>query len=112
VLFGPKVSVHAGNHRIDIIGKYMRDIGIGDKIPENDQDVVIADDVWIGTNTTILKGTRIGEGVIIGAGCVVSGNIPPYTIITGNLMREQKERFTSEEISRHKELIDRIKNKQ
>jgi acetyltransferase-like isoleucine patch superfamily enzyme len=46
--------------------------------------VEIGDDVFIGTQTIILKGTRIGNGSIIGAGSVVAGDIPPGAVAAGN----------------------------
>lgn len=49
------------------------------------KQVIIDDDVFIGTNATILKGVHIGAGSIIGAGSVVSlKNIPPDSIVAGN----------------------------
>lgn len=42
----------------------------------------ICDDVWIGTNVIILPGVTIGRGSIIGAGCVISKDIPPYSIVS------------------------------
>jgi acetyltransferase-like isoleucine patch superfamily enzyme len=47
-------------------------------------EVIIEDDVWIGFNSTILKGVRIGKGSIIGACSVVTKDIPPYSIAIGN----------------------------
>jgi acetyltransferase-like isoleucine patch superfamily enzyme len=52
--------------------------------------VVIEDNVWIGMNCIILKGTRIGKGTIIGAGSVVRESIPPYSIAIGNPARVVK----------------------
>jgi len=46
--------------------------------------VIIADDVFIGTQSILLKGTEIGSGSIIGAGSVVSGKIPPQVVAAGN----------------------------
>ena len=37
----------------------------------------------IGSNATILCGVTIGEGAIIGAGCVVTKDVPPWTVVTG-----------------------------
>jgi acetyltransferase-like isoleucine patch superfamily enzyme len=45
--------------------------------------IVIEDDVWIGANSVILDGTRIGRGVVIGAGSVVHGELPAYSICMG-----------------------------
>lgn len=47
----------------------------------------IGNDVFIGCNTIILKGTIIGDRCIIGAGSVVSGEFPNDTIIAGNPAR-------------------------
>lgn len=50
--------------------------------------IIIDDDVFIGTNSIILKGVHIGARCIIGAGSVVSlKNIPPDSILAGNPAR-------------------------
>lgn len=48
-----------------------------------DSKVIIEQDVWIGTNVTILGEVTIGEGSIIGAGTVVTKDIPPFSIVKG-----------------------------
>jgi maltose O-acetyltransferase len=45
---------------------------------------VIEDDVWIGFNSTILKGVTIGKGAVVGAGSVVTKDVAAYTIVAGN----------------------------
>lgn len=45
--------------------------------------VTIGRNVWIGANTTILKGVKIGDGAVIAAGAVVTRNIPDYEIWGG-----------------------------
>ncbi len=45
--------------------------------------VVIEDDVWIGSNVTILPGVRIGAGSVIAAGAVVHANVPPMVVVGG-----------------------------
>ena len=55
--------------------------------------VTIGNDVWVGANTTILGGIKIGEGAIIGANAVVTKNVAPYTIVGGvpaRLIRKRK----------------------
>lgn len=49
--------------------------------------VKIGRDVWIANNCFILPGTVIGDGSIIASCSVVSGNIPPYSIMAGNPAR-------------------------
>lgn len=46
--------------------------------------VVIEDNVFIGINTIILKGIRIGRDSIIGAGSVVTHDIPAGSVAAGN----------------------------
>lgn len=43
--------------------------------------IEIGDDVWIGANTVILRGTRIGDRCVIGAGCVLKGEYPSDSVI-------------------------------
>ena len=45
--------------------------------------VIIGNNVFVGVNTTILKGANIGDNVIIGAGSVVAGTIPPDCVAVG-----------------------------
>jgi len=46
--------------------------------------VKIGNNVFIGLNTIILKGSTIGDNSVIGSGSVVSGNIPANVIAAGN----------------------------
>ena len=47
--------------------------------------VIIEDDVFVGTNAVILKGTKIGARSIVAAGSVVFGvQIPPDSLVKGN----------------------------
>lgn len=48
------------------------------------QSIVIENDVWIGSNSIILKGITIGKGSVIAAGSVVTKSIPPYSLAAGN----------------------------
>jgi acetyltransferase-like isoleucine patch superfamily enzyme len=46
--------------------------------------LVIEDDVWIGPNSAILKGVRIGAGAFIEPGSVVTRDVPPGARVLGN----------------------------
>jgi maltose O-acetyltransferase len=107
-MFGPNVTIRGGNHRIDVIGEYM--INVRDKLYENDVDVKINDDVWVGCNTTILTGVEVGRGSVIGAGSVVTRSIPPYTIYVGNKNRTTYDRFDTNEIKLHEKQLKENKN--
>lgn len=46
--------------------------------------IVIEDKVWIGINSTVLPGVKIGYGAIVGAQSVVTHDVPPMTVVAGN----------------------------
>lgn len=50
-------------------------------------EVIIGDNVFIGMNSTILKGVHIGNNVIIGACSLVSKDVPDNSVIAGNPAR-------------------------
>lgn len=109
VIFGPHPTIITGDHRIDIVGKYIIDVTDDDKfengINNYDAPVVIEDDVWCGANVTILKGVTIGRGSVVAAGAVVTKSFPPYSIIGGVPAKLIKMRFTPEEIEEHERLL-------
>lgn len=43
--------------------------------------------VWLGGRVVVLPGARIGENAVIAAGSVVSGEIPPNSVASGNPAR-------------------------
>lgn len=47
-------------------------------------EVVIGDNVFIGSNVIILKGVHIGDYAVIGSGSVVTKDIPARSIAAGN----------------------------
>lgn len=59
--------------------------------------VIIGSDVWVGINTTILPGVRIGNGAVIGAGAVVTRDVPPYAIVAGIPAKVLRYRYTEEQ---------------
>lgn len=106
VMFGPGVTIITGDHRTDLIGRTMISVTNSEKLPENDLDVVIEDDVWIGANVTILKGVTIGTGSIIAAGAVVTKSVPDFSISGGVPTKVIKSRFSDEEKQKHLEIIN------
>ncbi|MEH7096677.1 acyltransferase [Neobacillus vireti] len=43
-------------------------------------EVIIGENVWIGSNVVILRDTQIGDNAVIAAGSVVKGNVPANTL--------------------------------
>lgn len=77
VLIAPRVSIMACMHNHHDKQELIRLQGV------TAADVVIEDDVWIGTGSVIMPGVKIGTGTVIGANSVVTGNIPEYSIAVG-----------------------------
>jgi len=76
---GPRVTITTGNHQIGgpehRAGEgYVRDVDIGDG-------------AWIGSNSVILGGMKIGKGAVIAAGSVVTRSVPDNVLGAGNPLR-------------------------
>ncbi len=105
VMFGPEVTIRGGNHRTDIVGRFMFDVREADKRPEDDLGVVIEDDVWVGTRAVVLHGVTIGRGSIVAAGAVVTKSVPPYAIVGGVPARVLRFRWDVDTILRHEATL-------
>lgn len=110
VMIAPNCSFVSGNHRTDIVGEYMFNVTDDLKLPKNDRDIMIDDDVWIGIGCIILAGVRIGRGSIVGAGCVIRKDVPPYSIYIND--NNIKRRFTNEQIIEHEKRLVKKYGKQ
>ena len=60
------------------------------------KECTIGNDVWIGCNSTILRGVTIGDGAVIGANSLVNRDVPPYAIVVGSPAKIIKYRFSDE----------------
>lgn len=56
--------------------------------------IEIGDHVWMGKDSVILKGTKIGNDAIIGMKSVVTKDVPEATIVAGNPARQIKSGVT------------------
>lgn len=72
---------------------------------ENKYQVVIGHDVWIGTNSIIMGGVKIGDGAIIGAGAVITKDVAPFSVVAGVPAKVIKYRFTEKQI----QFLERIR---
>ena len=61
----------------------LRAQGAGD-LDCNTGDVIIQDNVWLGTNVTVCPKVTIGEGCIVATGSVVTKDLPPFVLAAGN----------------------------
>src|SRR5690554_5437723 len=66
--------------------------------------IEIGNDVWIGVESLIMDGVKIGDGAVIGARSVVTKDVPPYAIVVGQPAKIIKYRFDKEIIERLLEI--------
>lgn len=99
VFISHNVNVHDTNsHSINPVPRYQHFLAIMSTGHPNindfdiqSQPIFIEDDVWIGFNSTILKGVKIGKGSIVAACSVVTKDIPSFVIVAGNPAQVVKE---------------------
>lgn len=102
------VSIQEFNHNYNTPTSFAINYGIYDRHFTEDVfskgNIIIEEDVWVGSNVTILTGVCIGRGSIIGAGSVVTKSIPKYSMVFGNPAKFYKKRFSKDVI----ELLEEI----
>ncbi|MFR3469908.1 MAG: CatB-related O-acetyltransferase [Oscillospiraceae bacterium] len=102
---GAKFIMGPANHRISSVTTYPFSVFGGrwsEQTPPHlsqlpfKGDIVVGNDVWIGRESVIMPGVKIGDGSIIGAYAVVTRDVPPYCVVGGNPARFIKKRFHDE----------------
>ncbi|MCM3183633.1 sugar O-acetyltransferase [Priestia megaterium] len=83
VMFGPNVTISAGTHPIHP--------NLRRKKAQYNVPIYIEDNVWIGAQSVVLPGVRIGKNSVIGAGSVVTTSIPANVVAVGNPCRVIRE---------------------
>lgn len=70
---------------VQMIDSDGHDIYIDNKKSNYDRDIVVGDDVWIGSRCSLLKGCVIQNGCVLGYGSITSGkHTEEKAIIAGN----------------------------
>lgn len=101
---GEALTIHTGNHA-RILGMFHCDITEKIKPKGLDKDVIIEEDVWIGSRVTILSGVIVGRGATVAAGAVVVKDVPPYSVVGGVPAKVIKFYWTVDEIIEHEAYI-------
>lgn len=102
---GTKFIMGSANHRLGSVTTYPFNV-FGGSWQENTPDhmsqlpfkgdTVIGNDVWIGRESIIMPGVKIGDGAIIAAYSVVTKDVEPYSVVGGNPACFIKKRFNDE----------------
>lgn len=68
---------------VNILDNDRHNVFYDDIQQETTKEIIIKNNVWVGFNSSILKGVTIGEGAIIASNSVVTKDVPPYTLMAG-----------------------------
>ena len=76
-IVGPNVVFRTSNHVYSSRLIPMREQG------HRPGTIVLKDDVWIGSNVTVIGNVVIGQGAIVGAGSMVNKDVCDFSIVAG-----------------------------
>ncbi|WP_303175730.1 DapH/DapD/GlmU-related protein [Paraprevotella xylaniphila] len=97
------LTVVTGNHTPTVgVPQYLL---APSHVNDHEMDVIVEEDVWLGTNVTLIAGAHIGRGAVVGAGSIVNKDIPPYAIVVGVPARIVGVKFTVGQILEHEQVL-------
>lgn len=76
--FGHRCMLLTGTHDYQKLGMERLHA-----VPAQGRDIVIKQGVWLGSGVTVLGPAVIGENSVVAAGSLVTGDVPPNTIVAG-----------------------------
>lgn len=66
-------------HPVDPVARAKGQPDLDDQVG----DIILEQDVWLGSGVTVMKGVTIGRGTIVAAGSVVTQSLPAYVLAGG-----------------------------
>ncbi len=97
------VTIVTNNHR-STVGIPQCLLGAS-HINDTSYDITIEEDVWVGTNATILAGGSLGRGCIVGACSTVTKPVPPYALVVGTPAKIVGVKFSIDDILEHERIL-------
>lgn len=74
-------------------------------VNDKEKDIIVEEDVWVGSNVTLVYGAHLSRGCIIGANSMVNKDIPPYAVAVGSPARIIAVKFSLEQIIQHERKL-------
>lgn len=105
-----KYSVIGMNNMI-IPNKHTSTVGIPQfllgtsGINDEQNDMVIEEDVWTGSNVTLMGNVTLGRGCICGACSLVTKAVPPYAVVAGSPAKIVAVKFSIDQIVEHEQIL-------
>ena len=102
-VIGLNVTIVTNNHR-STVGIPQSLLGAS-HINDTTKDIHIGEDVWVGTNATILADGDLGRGCIVGACSLVTKPVPPYALVVGSPAKIVGVKFSIDQIIEHEKAL-------
>lgn len=103
VAIAPYFKVITGNHRSHV-GHFFFDNDMP-VCKEDNKDVHIESDCWVGTNVTMLSGATLRRGSIAASAAVLNKSFPAYAIVGGIPAKLLAFRFTIPQVMEHEKAL-------
>lgn len=84
-ILGSTVIIDSDFHPLDPARRHDPDA------PMSSAPIKIGENVWIGGQSAVLKGSTIGENSVVGFRGVVTGNVPANVVVAGNPAKVVKQ---------------------
>lgn len=114
---GVKFICPTANHKTNVVSSYPFalacdhwDLGPeylkAEKVSnlEGKGPTVVGNDVWLGYDSIIMPGVKIGDGAAVGTRSIVTKDVEPYTVVAGSPARPIRKRFDDKTIEKLLEL--------
>lgn len=66
---------------------------------ENNYDIIIGNDCWLGYKVSVVSGIKIGDGAVALSHSFITKDIPPYAIVAGIPAKIIGYRYNEEQIN-------------
>lgn len=96
--------VATGNH-MRVVGRFYHSIKEEEKVKGYDNDVIVEEDCWMGTNVVLLQGVTVRRGTTVAAGAVVNKSTLPYSVVGGIPAKVIKVYWTIDQIMEHEKQL-------
>lgn len=79
-------------------------LGISGINDQNNQ-ILVEEDVWTGSNVTVMGNVTLGRGCLCGACSLVTKDVPPYAVVVGTPAHIIAVKFSIDQIIEHEKIL-------
>lgn len=86
VILGNNVRIAGGGFLAGYPGHPLNAADRAKGMPDTDDqigDIVLEEDVWLGSGVKVMAGVTIGKGTVVAAGSIVTHDLPPFVLAAG-----------------------------